>query len=494
MNKNVRETDPPGDGSLDDPYQALHLLPGVPQELIAEVYWHLVGRLHEAAAENPSASVELQHLNDAYARVMDPARRDGVDRSLRARQPAPPGRDVKISWAKRLIGGRTSPVDKGEQPAEDAWAMLHLLPTAQIEIAELAHRFWRGRVRGQWDIGAEDELARLDDAYARVLTALAQPSDEGTVAQPSDEGTANGGAAVGDESMDTGGNADPSDAAEPDAVERDPRTVNVEAPTAQPEQSRARSGALRVARTIGRLSAAAGTRLGATVGAGMGRAGEVLKSRMADPFHEYDPDAPEDGPVEPEHAGAEQAALEQRLSDLARRHSVTMLGDREDILNQWAPSGLPDFREGMKSDETASEDTSAGVIPGFLRGDSEPPMEQAVKVPQVGHAELIREDDGMSFVLEIGAGLFSIGTEPTSDLVPSDADANRNQLFARIWWRDRHFVLHVVAPSPAVLLNEETVRWAVLEDGDVLKIGRDEYRFVCHPNGTEPGSQHRKGA
>jgi hypothetical protein len=75
----------------------------------------------------------------------------------------------------------------------------------------------------------------------------------------------------------------------------------------------------------------------------------------------------------------------------------------------------------------------------------------------------------------IAERMFSIGTDPTCDIVLAGAD--RSNVAARIWAQEDRFMLHVMAAASAVLLNGEAVGWAMLEDGDRLQIDGDVFRF-----------------
>ena len=71
----------------------------------------------------------------------------------------------------------------------------------------------------------------------------------------------------------------------------------------------------------------------------------------------------------------------------------------------------------------------------------------------------------------------SIGTDPTCDLILTEAIADGKYVAARIWRQEDRFMFHGVGSTPTVLVNGQALVWALLEDGDKLEIGDDVFRF-----------------
>jgi hypothetical protein len=108
--------------------------------------------------------------------------------------------------------------------------------------------------------------------------------------------------------------------------------------------------------------------------------------------------------------------------------------------------------------------------------------------PAKALAHLIAESgEAREIGAAIGAGSFTIGTDPTCDFVVAAPSTEETGVLARIWAQGDRFMLHVMASSPTILVSGQPVSWAVLEDGDKLEIGDDVLRFQRAPQHQEGG-------
>jgi hypothetical protein len=70
-----------------------------------------------------------------------------------------------------------------------------------------------------------------------------------------------------------------------------------------------------------------------------------------------------------------------------------------------------------------------------------------------------------------------IGSEPEFEVVVPDPLAAVARIEARIWYQDGRSFLHAVSGGEAILVNNEPLTWAVLEDGDRVRVGRATFTF-----------------
>jgi hypothetical protein len=132
-------------GAVQDPYRVLYVMPTAPQELIVELYWHLVRK----ANSGQTGGRPLLQLNEAYGSILQAQR---------------PMRDPP---------GRTPSQDDANAAGQSPWAILHVRREAPPDVIEAAYRFWRLRARGE----APEQLAKLDAAY-RHLSSPDAPDAE----------------------------------------------------------------------------------------------------------------------------------------------------------------------------------------------------------------------------------------------------------------------------------------------------------------------------
>ena len=128
--------------------------------------------------------------------------------------------------------------------------------------------------------------------------------------------------------------------------------------------------------------------------------------------------------------------------------------------------------------ETPATASETSIPPKTESIAGQPPPADTPAAPAGALALLISESGtGAEMGATIGAGSFTIGTDPTCDFVVEMAGTFEVGVCGRIWAQGNRFMLHVMATVPAILVNGETVSWAVLEDGDRLQIGNNVLRF-----------------
>lgn len=133
------------------PYEALHLLPSAPHELVVEMYWHLV---HQIRAQHQD-DARLNQMNMAYAAL---ARSEGgASGAVAGSAPERPRGPTSI-WPRRQRDGREPPQRR------NPYEVLCVSPGAPADVIELAYRFWYLRLRSQWG-DATTELEELQQAY-----------------------------------------------------------------------------------------------------------------------------------------------------------------------------------------------------------------------------------------------------------------------------------------------------------------------------------------
>jgi len=127
------------DSTAQDFYRVLYVAPSAPQDLIVELYWHLVRHTHDS---DQDADERLRELNEAYGAI------------LHAEQAA---RDRPHAGLSSFAPAQEAPRSNGRSP----WKLLHLHPEAPPHVIDVAYKFWRLRARGE----APEQLTQLDAAY-----------------------------------------------------------------------------------------------------------------------------------------------------------------------------------------------------------------------------------------------------------------------------------------------------------------------------------------
>lgn len=455
-------------GSLEmNPYQTLHLLPSAPHDLVVEVYWHLVHQLQVAAREDLSLGPSLDELNRAYSQLVDPDARaeneaEPADSHELLDQAATtqPQTDTALSrlW-KRRVTPRPRPVSP--------WEILHLHPQAPPDVVELAYGFWRLSLRSQLGKSAGAELERLQEARQTLRSRRSEPSAESSLV------------------------------AEPDAAKADTMAPEIAyRPSAEPV---ADAGAVvakepsagRLARRWGNGSgrwAALSRWAGATGGTLWQRLRGSRESRVSDPTPWFPVGAPEATRV-----------------DMDASWDLTAQAPRSSAEDSLVAASNGEFPEPRLAEEVSAEPVietevdeatprEASDLPPAEPHLTAPPsletnppvLSSQLAQPSEAAAQLVAESGLAKGVrAAIGPNPLSIGTDPTCDLILTEANADGKYVAARIWLQEDRFMFHGIGSTPAVLVNGHALVWALLEDGDKLQIGDEVFRFQCTVPQTE---------
>lgn len=466
-----------------DPRQVLHLLRSAPQELIVEVYWHLVHRLQSEAHEDPSARLRLEQMNQAYAVLV--GHRDRLDGETDESHKASPRTST---WLGRLLGRRDTARERSSRRSPSAWELLHLEPSAPPDIVELAYGFCRLRLRSQRGEAAAMELEELQKAYetlkrrgegapseavpdqikaragalpdqmtaqaARVpdhmkAQAEAVPDQMKAHAPPAPAGEVSGSAPA---------------AAPPSVPVATPQPAAAENPTATAAESAPSAPA-----EVGSApdEAAVDEQSEVEVKSEQRPSAETAQSLSADTDTEAAPDLAEPAPY---------ASAEERMAELTAP-PVLEPGEPQAADSDLAAASAAD----AQADEGGAGEAFTQPAPGPEASPTSP--SEAVAQAQPGPpskalALLVTESgSGHEMGAAIGTGSFTIGSDPTCDFVVDTVGTKEVGVFGRIWAQGDRFMLHVTAAAPAILVNGESVVWAVLEDGDRLEIWDTVLRF-----------------
>ena len=475
-----RQGQPPTGFSQVDPCRVLHLLPSAPQELIVEVYWHLVHRLQAEAQRDPSLRSRLEQLNEAYAaiasrrqRAWDPADASSLSRLADERRAEATS---KGPWLRRLFS-RQATAQPSFSPSP--WELLHVVPSAPPDIVELAYGFCRLRLRSQRGEAAALDLAKLQEAYESLRRRQAAPPAAPQVAQAPvsppaevppylraeapvpvsapDEVATGEAAAVApsapEEPLARTEEEAPSGAVK--EIEAAPAPASAEEPV-EPKAPRPRPW-----RPVEALSSSLG-RWAADV------ADSVRERRAASP-EEAPADEETPASAEPAQAAVHDAEATPKLSEQAGRASVEERLAALAAARRMAPDGQ------APAPSALGEEREAAQPP--------PPARPAQAI-----AHLVAEAGPTQEVgATIRSGSFTIGTDPACDFVIPGVTTAESAVLGRIWAQENRFLLHVMAATPGILVNGQPVAWAVLEDGDRLQIGESVLRFQRPPGSGEGG-------
>ena len=189
-------------------------------------------------------------------------------------------------------------------------------------------------------------------------------------------------------------------------------------------------------------------------------------------------------PTPVEESSRAEAADPEAGKDAGERARPVSADDRVAELVGSAPvtDAASDKEQPEEADRHALADPEAASPAGPETSAPQPAR------PAKALAHLIAESgEAREIGAAIGAGSFTIGTDPTCDFVVAAPNAEETGVLARIWAQGDRFMLHVVASSPTILVSGQPVSWAVLEDGDKLEIGGDVLRFQRAPQDQEGG-------
>lgn len=81
----------------------------------------------------------------------------------------------------------------------------------------------------------------------------------------------------------------------------------------------------------------------------------------------------------------------------------------------------------------------------------------------------------------VGEAAVTLGTDGDCTLRLSDPDGRVGGHHARVWLREDSFMLHHLSGRLTTMVGDKPLKWAVLEDGDVIVIGPHRLRFESTP-------------
>ncbi len=188
----------------------------------------------------------------------------------------------------------------------------------------------------------------------------------------------------------------------------------------------------------------------------------------ADPFHEYDPNAV----LTPEPEVNDDASS-WRADELPA--DLLGVGARIGAAPPEPSNGSEEAADRMAHQDGRSSSTGNRANPvADLSMPSRPKSSVAPAAVQGVKSQLV-DEDGATWV--IGERALNIGTDPTCDIVTSQAPLDSPKVTARIWRQDERVMLHVLVQDPPVLINSIPTIWALLETGDLLQIDGITLRF-----------------
>ena len=443
-----------------DPFRELHLLRTAPQELVVEVYWHIVQQLQKGSVDDPDLRTRLDKLNEAYSRILGPETSPILDGRDELGNEGGPG---KKSWLP-FRGA------KQQSRQQSPWGLLHLDPGAPPDVVDLAYLFWRMRLRSQWRESAGANLDELQGAYealrqdssaAEAVEGDAVPALEKTVLEPS------------------GGAEDEADDEVTGQQDTDPLR-EIEAVSAQ-------GRGLPVVGALGRWAKrafGAKRRPEAVSGAQDGFVDQPPLPDVAAQSTGWPQDVADQDEARPQDAADEDEARPQDAAAQDEAWPQDVADQDEAWPSAWAVEG-DDEPLGVLEDVVAAPVEAVRleeVIPAEYRidgpGDGGAARAQLVAQPSEALAYLVADSGSVRDVRAvIGSQPLAIGSGSNCGLMVGGPSANGGAIAARIWAHDGRFMLHVLAKEPAVLVNGQAMVWAVLEDGDRLQFGDGAFRF-----------------
>ncbi len=450
------------------PHGILHLLPTAPQELIVEVYWHLVGQLQAEGKERPEVRRALDDLNEAYRALMTRPDQDESESPAEAiRSTHEAASHSRRAWPMRYFR-RPQPENLRHQGSP--WELLHLDPGAPPGVVELAFGFWRQRLRTTTGDSTAPELEELEQAHGLLQsTQSAEPPDS-----DGDGATTETPAFEADERNQEQASASALRRAR-QAVAGMLASLRPRPETVRPAVSEEHPAAAN-AGSIEELGASHSSEPAVSEGnQSSGPVGEepvhppAEDTVMADAVPEFlsrETPSRESGPApDAEVLFAESEAGEQKGADDGSDEAAVeaTLGD---------PAPTP-----------SAESTRAAPSPSSETGDERSPAQggtwlqaQALLIPESGSVPR-RE-------IAIRQEPISLGTAPTCDVVFTAPNSRERQVEARIWRQHGRFMFHNIRGTPSVLVNGQAIMWVVLEHGDRLQVGENVFRFHLSQDGA----------
>lgn len=432
-----------------DPFRELHLLPTAPQELVVEVYWHMVQRLQQGTLDTPELRSELNRVNEAYSRILRPhsdSVADGIDEQ---RDESRGAASTKKSW----LPFRST---RHSQRQLNPWGLLHLDPGAPSDIVDLAYLFWRLRLRSQWQGPASAKLDELQGAYEALREEPNPAVQDGAAVDgtPALEEPTPVEVTDVEEESDVNAAEDAGDEVAGSADEETPSEIEAASP-----QGRGMP-------LIGPLGRWAKRRFGARESAepSLEVADEPIEAATP-------PDISVQEEPWPPAWSPEEYDEPQAMPEAETAAAFAALGFEAENATREAETAAPAEASAPKA-EIPAEYRIDGDI------DREKPTVAPSAAPTEALAYLIAEAGSVTDARAvIGSQPFAIGSDRSCGLMVGGLGTNGGAIAARIWAHDDRFMLHVLAKEPAVLVNGQPMVWAMLEDGDQLQFGDGIFRF-----------------
>jgi curved DNA-binding protein CbpA len=418
-------------GPLDF-YRVLQVDPDAPQELVAEAYWYLVGRLQAGRQGTSALRKRLAALNEAYATLISPAHRMAYDATLprverlRRHRARAMKSSSRRSWLPLPGHGQASGASSRHL---DCYAVLGIDPSAEAAIIDRAYSVLRMLCRD----GPGSQVQALTEAYAVLADAASRASHDAQLS-------------ITEEAEER-----------PSASEAPPRVASdVTAPAPGPPVPAATAAAGPLIwggpALIGRLSwrflrwawpvARERSRRFAAWAWPIIRRWSRLLTVWA---------------WRATRAAARLAcgAIKGAIAEYQQRQVLTQAID-DDAVRSRLSTGLASVRD------SASEGGSKSLE----------------ATPQPVARLVIEEGPQAGTVLDLGHEPVTIGADNGCSLCIADEGGRVSAEHALVWRRQERFMIcQLAAGQPGILIGGRAILWAVLEDGDRIEIGDHVVHF-----------------
>jgi curved DNA-binding protein CbpA/pSer/pThr/pTyr-binding forkhead associated (FHA) protein len=414
-----------------DFYRLLQVDPDVPQELIAEAYWRLVGRLQARRHWTPGPRRQFAALNEAYATLISPARRMAygaalprVERLRRERAHANES-SSRRSW---LPLPRRRHARLGPSRRLDCYAVLGIDPSAEAAIVDLAYSVMRV-LHSEGPISMSRELS---EAYA----VLADPARR----------------AAYDAQLSTTG-----ESAELPSASEDLPPAAPDVPASAPQSSEPAVAKARQATWLGMAAAASLSERFVRWAWPVVRDGSRRFAAWAWPIVRRWTRQLTVWAWRATKALARLAsgAIKGAIAEYQQRQVLTQAIDDDTVRSRLSRRPTP-----VQGDAPATRDESPQVRPQPLARLT---VEEG---PQAGTLVELRQQP------------VTLGADDGCTLPLTDKDGRVSKEHALIWRRQGRFMIcQLAAGQPGILIGGRAIPWAVLEDGDRIEIGDHVVRF-----------------
>jgi curved DNA-binding protein CbpA len=414
-----------------DFYRLLQVDPDAPQELIAEAYWYLAGRLQGERQGSSGVRGQFAVLNEAYATLTSPPRRMAYDATLPRvdslrRERAHAIESARPSWFPLPGHGRAG---HGLRRDLDCYALLGVDPSAETAMIDRAYSL----LRLLGSDGPGSKVWELTEAHAVLADPARRAAYDALISMPGEA-------------------AEPPPA--PEALP--PMATEVTGPVAgQPESA-----------------AVAASRYSPWRGV-------AAVARLSRRFVRWA------WPVVRESSRRFAAWA----WPIVRRWSWRLAlwawrGTRALGRLVWGAikGAIAEYQQRQVltqaiDDETVRSRLSRGATPVHgtaLRGGSQSP-----EVTSQPAARLIFEEGPQAgTIFELRDEPIMLGADEACSLRLADDDGRVSAGHALIWRRQGKFMIcQASAEQPCILIGGRAVPWAVLEDGDRIEIGEHVIRF-----------------